>query len=1210
MSPSPNSSIQFHRVLFRAARIFSIFGLAFTLFASYAHAQYRASIQGVVTDQSGAVVPGATLTLTNTATGETQVRTSSEVGVYNFNALPPGQFKLVVERSGYQTKVLDNVQVIPEQANALNIALAIGAVAQSVTVDASRTPLIDTEGGSISGTISENEIQHLPSFGRDVFQLTQLAPGTFGDASQAAGGGSFELPASKGPGGPSANGGIFQTENGPQTLANGGQYENNGISIDGISTVSAVWGGTSVVTPTEESVGNVTIVSNGYDAENGRFSGAQIQVTSKSGTNNVHGSAFFQAWRPGLNAYQRYNGTGFYDNDCKDANGNPVPCAPAQRGLQRDEQQFNQFGGSIGGPFWRNKIFGFFAYETERNNSSPTTTGWYETSAFDGLAPSGSIASTYLTFPGAGVSQKGLIDQKCSDIGLSEGTNCITVPGQGLNVGSPLTSGLGKQDPTWNGPNSPGVGNGLNTSVADIADFTTVNPTTVNDNQYNGRVDADITSKDRLTFAIYWIPADQTYYDGPVRAENLWHHDVTNDAFSAIWNHTFSPSFLNEARANAAGWRFNEIASNPQEPFGLPQDSIGALNGPNVNIGSISLQNFGAPGPGVYDQWTYSYKDVVTKIAGRHTIKFGGELTRLYYLNENPGAARPSFNFFNIWDFLNDAPQAESGLFNPTLGTPTAARQDDREDLWGFFAQDDWKVSPTLTLNLGLRYDYFEPLSSKAPDMYSVNFGSGANYLTGMTIRKGGNLWQAQKGNFGPEVGFAWTPAIYNSKVVFRGGYGINYNQEEIAISSNEYANPGLTVSPNLTMESPSSPNPGIVYSTASNVHSLFGYPQNPSTIATFGADGLPATGQVAVNAFDANLPTMYTQHYSLETEYDIGFQSVFTLGYQGSHTLHTFFQYDANAVASVKGLPLNPQVNQVEYYGNNGDANYNSMLAELKHQFAHQFMADVQFTWAKSMDTSSSPYVLWYYPYDPQLSYGRSDYNVGRATKIFAVWQPVFFHGKYGWMEKVAGGWSVSGILNLHTGFPWSPVFSTTGSGPSYANGSGPLYCGACNGYTTLLPAAYLGSAGNDTSNAAYKSGPSVGNGVNKNFPLAAAAGNAYNYFAPPIFTPGPAFPATGGAIPQAPGIARNSLTGPGYRDLDATLTKSFGLPRMRGLGENAQFQIRADAFNLLNNLNFKPGGVSTGGSISDNIGSANFGQDTGALGGRSITLQARFSF
>jgi hypothetical protein len=220
---------------------------------------------------------------------------------------------------------------------------------------------------------------------------------------------------------------------------------------------------------------------------------------------------------------------------------------------------------------------------------------------------------------------------------------------------------------------------------------------------------------------------------------------------------------------------------------------------------------------------------------------------------------------------------------------------------------------------------------------------------------------------------------------------------------------------------------------------------------------------------------------------------------------------------------------------------------------------------------------------------------------KIYGLWQPVIFHGSHGWMEKAVGGWSLSGIFNVHTGFPWSPVFDTTA----------PLYCSVCYSYSQLLPGAYLGGAGHSTSNAAFKSGPGVGNGMNQNFPQAATSGNgAEVYFAPPAYTVGPTFPATGGALPQSPGVERNSLNGPGYKDLDGTLSKAFGLPRIPGVGEHAQFEFRADVYNLFNNLNFKGGGQSNSGSIIDNISLPNFGQAQQALGSRTVDMMARFSF
>ena len=162
-------------------------------------------------------------------------------------------------------------------------------------------------------------------------------------------------------------------------------------------------------------------------------------------------------------------------------------------------------------------------------------------------------------------------------------------------------------------------------------------------------------------------------------------------------------------------------------------------------------------------------------------------------------------------------------------------------------------------------------------------------------------------------------------------------------------------------------------------------------------------------------------------------------------------------------------------------------------------------------------------YPYDTNLDYGPCDYNVGKALKIYGVWQPIFFHGSHGWIEKIVGGWSLSGIFNLHTGFPWTPVVTVTG---------GSLYCGQC-GYTTLYPAAYLGGAGSSTGNGAFETV------ANSNFPKGGAA-----YFSTPAYT---AFGGTsyGAALPQSPGVHRNSLTLPGYKDLDLTLAKAFGLPK-----------------------------------------------------------------
>ncbi|MGB0123317.1 MAG: carboxypeptidase-like regulatory domain-containing protein, partial [Silvibacterium sp.] len=370
------------------------------------YAQFRTSIQGVVTDPTGAVIPGATLTLNDLQTNATITQTSSDTGVYSFNGLPADHFTLTVEKGGFQKKVLDNLQLIPEQPNALNVQLEPGAAATTVTVDASQAPAMDTETADDQRTISDNEVQHMPVYERDATSLIRLAPGVLADGALDAGGGGFQNPGTQ-TGASSGGGGnlghsssIFATENGASANANGGQFDTNGYSVDGISTESAVWGGATVITPSEDSIGNVKIVTNAYDAENGRFSGALTEITSKSGTNDLHGSFFIQITRPGLNAYQRWNGPGSVQAF------DPVTGAkltPAERGLLRDEDRYNQLGGSIGGPIWKNKVFAFFAYEGQSQTIPASSVQWFLTSAFAGLAPANSISATYLNFPGAKV---------------------------------------------------------------------------------------------------------------------------------------------------------------------------------------------------------------------------------------------------------------------------------------------------------------------------------------------------------------------------------------------------------------------------------------------------------------------------------------------------------------------------------------------------------------------------------------------------------------------------------------------------------------------------------------------------------------------------------------------------------------------------------------------------------------------------------------
>lgn len=1119
-----------------------------------ASAQYRAGVQGTVSDTQGAVVPGAQVTLTSKETNRTIKGTTNDSGVFTLLSLAPGNYTITAERAGFKKATIDNVQVLGEQMQSVNLQLAIGEVSETVTVT-DVTPTIDTQSANITGTITAKDVHTLPSFARDPFQLLRLAPGVFGAGALSGGGGTNSIPGTN-QSGPSATDSIFKTENGVQMVANGTRQNSNSFQIDGVPVNSLAWGGAAVITPNEESVKEIKVVANSYSAENGRNSGAQVYVVSQNGTNTPHGSFFFKAHRPGLNAFQKYNGPG--------------------RARERDSARFNQWGGSLGAPIIKDRLFAFFSYETLRNNSQDFGQDWYETPSFLGAAPAGSIASRILTYPGEGVSYTQILTSatanNCASLGLVEGANCATIAGQGLDIGSPLASPLGTRDPSWVNSDNPGVGGGLD-GVADIMFAETTGPRTSTAQQFNGRLDFQATSKDLLAFSIYWVPVDTQSFNGPVRPANLWNNNRLNKSATLLWTRTFTPSILNEARIGASGWKWNEIESNPQEPWGLPNSDID-------NVGSRDVRNFGAPGPSIFNQLTYNIRDTLSVVRGGHSLKFGADIYRELSNDEAPWSARPTYNFRNVWDFLNDAPYQESGYFDPVSGQPTSARKDIRSMIWGFFAQDDWKVRQNLTLNFGLRWEYFTPIHEKNDRISNVVLGEGANALTDMRIRVGGNLFDTSKNNWGPQFGFAWSPTTllgheWQNKLVIRGGFGVGYNKLQEAITLNGRFNPPFLTELNLQGSN-------VFYAVPDDVNQFFNWPSNPAAIQSFDPDtGLPTgVAPVTINAFPNFMDTPVTYRYSLDTQYDLGANWVASIGYQGSQTRHYTRQSNLNVIYET----INPNVQRLQWYSNDANAHYNALLTQLTHRFSSQFEFDFQYRFAKNTDQGSQDYYTDQYPFDIAYSSGRADFDVRHNFKLWGVWTPTFFKGKSAWMEKILGNWTISGILNAHSGFPWTPYFDKYGCNLVYQG----------SGYCQLRPASYLGGAGNDYSNDAFMS-------PGGNFPNGGSA-----YFTDPTAPtsddpPGFPFPLKV-PLPEAPGVGRNSQSGPHYFNIDMTLAKAFGLPRMPILGESSRIDFRANFYNIFNKLNLT--------DVEPNIESSNFGMARQGLGGRVIELQARFSF
>jgi hypothetical protein len=1167
-------------------------------------------------------VSGATVTLQNEETNQILTTTTDDNGVYNFGSLPPSHFTLSVEKTGFKKKVLKGVGVIAEQANSVSVQLEVGQVSDTVTVNGDAVPLIDTETSNLQGTVSAREFQTLPSFGRDPFQLLQLAPGAFGDGAQASGGGTQNLPSTT-IGGTGGTEGVFKIENGGQITAGGARTGENNYQIDGVGTTSVTWGGTSVITPNEDSIKEVKVVTDNYDAENGRYRGAQVQIISQNGTNQYHGSIYFKAHRPGLDAFTRYNG---YNNS-----------------NTKDASRFNDYGASAGGPIIKNHLFVFFSYETLSNNAKQGTGGnFYETPQYRALA-GGPNASKFLTFPGVAPSGGVFVEKTCADAGLIDAAhvdanhpvaNCAQIPGQGLDVGSPLKAGVGAVDSAYSGcyhrdalgkctqvdygtgGNGLGGTNNLDGSP-DIAFFSTVLPQNSTHRQYNGRIDFNPTSKDLVAFSLYYVPNSSSSLNGNGdRSMNLFNSSYTNRAATVLWDHTFSPTLVNEARVNAAGWLNKDLASNPKAPFGLPQVSFnpfGSLGSPN---GGPPLEGYGIGPFNGFDQWTYAGKDVLTKVHGAHSLKMGGEFTRLLSVDAPFWADRPSYTFNNIWDFLNDAPVAESAQSDPQTGVPSALRKDVRSNIVGLFVQDNYKVKSNLTVTVGLRWEYFGPISAKNGKLSAVVLGSAVNAFTDLRVRTGGSLYNASTNNFGPQLGFAWSPKSFAgrefaNRLVLRGGFGVAFNGLVQSNSLDGRFNPPFVLNqPNFPC--PNGPSDAstckLLYNSSTfptDVHNPNGYAANPNAIVTFGSNNLPVAGTspISLTAFPADEPTTYTYHYTLGAEYELPHRWVASVGYQGSLTRHLTEHYNLYNATAPLAFAYNPVVNGVTYYANDGNANFNALLLELRHEFANSFLLDTQYRWSHSIDSGSNAYAGGFYQYNLATGYATSDYDTRHAFKLYGIWSPRIFRGEHSWAEKIAGGWSISGILNAHTGFPWTPVYNQGdidgGFDPVYNFGKNAAGSSSNAGNGQILPAAYAGGFKPN-----YRSNATV-------------AGGGSAFFTPPTIVPGTLFAClfpnpdpvacpSGqqplGPIPTPPGIHRGIFTGPGYFDVDATLSKSFGLPTFKIIGENAKIEFRANFYNLFNKLNlYNP---------QNNILDQHFGEAQTALGSRTIEIQARFSF
>jgi hypothetical protein len=1156
------------RITLKLANLFGCLVLI-VLFVVVSNAQFRAGIQGVVTDGAGGTVGDATVTLLNKETNQSQSTQTSGEGFYRFSGLAPGSYSITVEKQNFKKRVVDNVKVEAEALNGQDIALEAGVISETVTVQAGEVGL-ETEDANVRKTISNDEILQLPQSGRDPYELARLAPGVFGSGARDAGGGSVRFPNSQGPGGSSNS--IFATENVQPISANGQRSSANNYQIDGVSVNSQTWGG-AVITPSQESVKEVSVTSSTYSAEDGRNSGAQIKVVSQNGTNQFHGSAFFKVNDPSLNAFNTMP---------RFVNGFDTG------GPKRVERKYKGFGGSLGGPIIKNRLFFFFTYEGMRENTNNTYKSLIDTSAFRSsiiAARANTLISTILSSPGVEPRVVEILAPTCAGLSVT----CAIV-GNGMDVGS-ITGSYGQYldsfnslDAMGNVIGAPSFGGGLD-GIADFQWATLVNPYKFQGNQFNTRIDYQVTDKDSVAVSTYFVPFNQTAADAGQQSRPQ--ADITSKRFSfevgVIYRRAISATMSNEARFNVTRWGYDEVASNPDAQLGLPRTQIeGFWNDGRIRYGFP----LGLNTPGIINEKQFDISDTLTDVIGNHVLKFGAQYRRDLNSNTEVGGARPDFSFFRPWNFANGAPIFE-GITATFDGTPTTNGVKFKTSELAFFGQDDWKVRPNLTLNLGLRWSWYSPITATNGVLGNLQLGPDGG-LAAATIVAGKKFYDNDLNNFGPQIGFAWNPKWLNNKLVVRGGGGIGYDRLGNNVLANARRNPpngsnfGICCATSAADHAingwtqPPFVNGQIAF-VASSDGTIYGYPRNPLLGGGTGSNGLPNVGSVEIWGSERHLPTASIYRYSLEGQYELPMKMVATLGYQGSQG-RNFVRVDRVHLIAPN---QNPHLQNGVYFARpDVNSSYNAMIVRLQGRLMKQFSFDTNYRWSKSIDTSSyegaSGNADQTYPFDQKEERGPSDFDVTHSFIASGTWDLPFFRNQKNWTGKLLGGWQGSGIMSWNSGFPWTP-FTDNCLNNSTSNPN-------CVG--NPRPTFYSGAQPASNSNDSF---------LRTNGIFGVPGTTIFDFVQP------------AGSQLLRPGIGRNRFRGPRYFSLDMSLDKKFGLGGLGFLGEASNLDVRFNFFNILNNLNLSP-------FIAHNPEtkwqSSQFGTATTGLSGRVAEFQIRLSF
>jgi Carboxypeptidase regulatory-like domain/TonB-dependent Receptor Plug Domain len=1120
------------------------------------------TILGTVHDSTGAVVPDANVTITDTGKGTVSTYKTDANGEYNAPFLIPGTYDVAVQKGGFKQDISNNVVLDVDEHARVDFAMQVGQVSDTVEVT-SAAPLVRLDSAELGEVVGKTQVQDLPLNGRNFAQLVYLVPGvTPGQASENLSGSSS-----------------FNPRAASDFNALGSQANANAWVIDGIDDNEWTFN-TVMIQPSVESIAEFKVLTGTYSAEFGRGAGV-VSVSTRSGSNALHGEAFDYLRNSWMDARNYFN-----------------PLTQKQPAYRR-----NQFGGAVGGSIIKDRLFYFADYYGQRSlkgivnlNSVPTAAervGDFSNyrNAAGALIP---VYDPYTTtiVNGVATRKQAIYNGELNVIPPSELSQV------GLNVASiyPL-------------PQNPNLSfNNYQSSADQIID----------DNGGNVRVDYHIGDKDSVfgrfsyekfvqsapnplvggqgTCCLPTPPSAASKFDlGPFVA-GIQDTTLIAQGLAINETHLFSPSLVNEFRTGYS--RTNPFTF--QSDYGHQSSTSLGIEGlnvtkyatglPNITIGSscgsefTCLQGGTAFLPAHPVQTNIQIEDAVSWTRGRHQLKMGGRYIKQMMSPFTNTTTRGGLTFNdNFTDNPSSTTGTGSGLAGMLFGFPNSGSRNYLQETyfvfdgeWAGYVQDNWKVSPRLTVNAGLRYEVYTPETERYNRLANFNWSTLSFIYAGQNgvSRQAG--MQTRFYDAGPRVGFAYD-ASGKGTLVWRGGFGISFFPLPYSASDELGQNPPFTVSQTF---SPNTNLAGSAYATPCTSANIGTpcvvainnpFPQGVTTVGPSITTNTALLNQAAPAIISHQLsnPTPYSQMWSIGLERAVSATGLFELAYAGSHSVHLTLAFNPNEVQpgtpGVNSAPsqasrrLIQPLNNISTWVQESEinaSNYNALQAKFTKRYSHGLTELISYTWSKSLDMGGSAASGGGSSGNPQTitclkcGYGASGFDQKHRFVSSTTYELPFGKGKAflqnGWASWLAGGFEVDGIVTLATGNPFTVTLS---SGVNFGAPSWPNRIAQ-----GTLP-----------------------------HPTPSAWFNTHAFVAPPPNTYG--------------NSARSVLYGPGEANADLSLQRTFHIH------ESINLAIRGDAFNAFNHPNFLNPNSAIGSSVAGVISGTN-------LDNRDMQLSAKLVF